>query len=70
MEKGGLIEKNIYKEIPIRIEYHLTKKGMALKPILEEMAKFSTKFCCEDMFPDAKPRTFRQVNGSTLPIID
>jgi len=70
MEKGGLIEKNIYPETPIRIEYNLTKKGKALRPILEEMAKFSTKYCCEDIFSDAKPRTFRQVYGSNLPIID
>lgn len=70
MESGGLIEKNIHNETPVRIEYHLTRKGKALRPILEEMAKFSTKFCCEDVFPDAKPRTFRQVYGSNLPIVD
>ncbi len=54
----------------IRIEHNLTKKGKALPPILEEMAKLSTKFCCEDIFSDAKPRTFRQVYGSNLSIID
>ena len=70
MEKGEIIKKNIYNETPIRIEYNLTTKGKALQPILEEMAKFSTKFCCEDVFTDAKPRTFRQVYGSNLPIID
>jgi DNA-binding HxlR family transcriptional regulator len=70
MEKGGLVKKNIYNETPIRIKYNLTTKGKALQPILEEMAKFSTKFCCEDIFTDAKPRTFRQVYGSNLPIID
>ena len=69
MEKGGLIEKKIFNETPIRIEYNLTKKGNALRSILEEMAKFSMKFCCEDVFPDAKPRTFRQVYGSSLPIV-
>ena len=69
IERGGLIEKKIFNETPIRIEYRLTKKGKALRPILEEMAKFSTKFCCEDVFSDAKPRTFRQVYGSTLPIV-
>jgi DNA-binding HxlR family transcriptional regulator len=69
MEKNKLIEKKIYKETPIRIEYNLTKKGKALKPILEEMAKFSIKFCCGEVFKDAKPRTFRQVYGKNLPII-
>ncbi|KEQ56645.1 HxlR family transcriptional regulator protein [Marine Group I thaumarchaeote SCGC AAA799-E16] len=70
MEQGGLIEKNIYNETPIRIEYDLTKKGKALQPILEEMAKFSAKFCCDEIFVDAKPRTFTQVYGKNLPIVN
>ncbi len=70
MEKDGLIEKKVFNETPIRIEYNLTKKGKALQPIPEEMAKFSTKFCCEDVFSDAKPRTFKQVYGNSLPIVD
>lgn len=69
MERDVLIEKKVYNETPIRIEYNLTKKGKALRPILEEMAKFSTKFCCDDVFSDAKPRTFRQVYGNNLPIV-
>ncbi|MCV0413212.1 MAG: helix-turn-helix transcriptional regulator [Nitrosarchaeum sp.] len=69
MEKGNLIEKKIFNDKPIRIEYTLTKKGKALQPILEEMAKFSIKFCCDDIFKDAKPRTVRQVYGKNLPII-
>ena len=69
MEKSKLIEKKVYNETPIRIEYTLTKKGKALKPILEEMAEFSTRFCCEDVFKDAKPRSFRHVFGKNLPLI-
>jgi DNA-binding HxlR family transcriptional regulator len=69
MEKSNLIERKIYNETPIRIEYNLTKKGNALRTILEEMAKFSMKFCCDDIFCDNKPRTFRQVYGKNLPII-
>lgn len=70
MEKEQLIEKNVTKGNPVKIEYGLTNKGRALQPILEEMAKFSMKFCCEDIFKDAKPRTFKQVYGTNLPIID
>jgi len=69
MEKSKLIEKKVYNETPIRIEYTLTKKGKALKPILEEMAEFSTRFCCEDIFKDAKPRSFRHVFGKNLPLV-
>jgi len=41
MEKEGLIERKIFHETPIRIENQLTEKGLALRPILKEMAKFS-----------------------------
>lgn len=69
MEQSSLIEKRVFNETPVRIEYHLTKKGLALKPILEEMANFSMKFCCSDVFEDEKPRTFKQVFGKSLPLI-
>ena len=69
MKKNDLIEKKIFNETPIRIEYILTKKGLALIPILEEMAKFSIMYCGGDVFKDAKPRTFRHVYGRNLPII-
>jgi DNA-binding HxlR family transcriptional regulator len=69
MEKNNLIEKKIFNETPIRIEYNLTKKGKALRTILEDMAAFSSRYCCEDIFKDAKPRTFRQVYGTKLPML-
>ena len=69
MEQNNLIEKKIFHETPVRIEYHLTKKGKALQPILEQMAAFSMKHCCEDVFKDAKPRSFKQVFGKNLPVI-
>jgi len=59
MERNGLISRKIYPETPIRIEYTITEKGKALKPIVEQMAAFSMKYCCEDVFKDGKPRTFR-----------
>ncbi len=65
MEKDGLIERKVYPETPVRIEYFLTEKGMALKPILEQMGDFSMRYCCEDVFKDGKPRTWEQVFGQS-----
>lgn len=65
MEKNGLIKRKIYPEIPIRIEYSLTEKGDALKSILMQMAAFSMKYCCDDVFKDGKPRTVEQVFGKS-----
>jgi len=61
MEKNGLIHRKIYHETPIRIEYYLTEKGKALKPVLDQMAAFSTQYCANDIFKDGKPRTLQQV---------
>ena len=66
MEKDGLVEKKIFNENPIRIEYVLTTKGEALRPVLVEMAKFSSTHCCEEVFSDAKPHTLRQVYDNSL----
>jgi DNA-binding HxlR family transcriptional regulator len=57
MEKNSLIQRKIYHEIPIRIEYYLTEKGKALKSILDQMAAFSVQYCANDIFGDGKPRT-------------
>ena len=66
MEKDGLIERKIYHESPVRIEYYMTEKGMALAPVLEQMAAFSMKYCAKDVFKDKKPRTLKEVFGYEL----
>jgi DNA-binding HxlR family transcriptional regulator len=63
MEKDGLIERKIYHESPVRIEYDLTEKGRDLKPILEHMSAFSMKYFPKEIFKDGKARTFSQVYG-------
>jgi DNA-binding HxlR family transcriptional regulator len=42
MELEGIIERSVYPEIPVRIEYSLTEKGTALAPILGEISNWST----------------------------
>lgn len=61
MEKDGLIERKVYPQTPIRIEYSLTEKGKALQPILEQMGNFSMQYCCTDVFKDGKARTWEEV---------
>lgn len=41
LERNDLIGRKIYPEVPPRVEYFLTEKGMALKPVLEQLAAFS-----------------------------
>jgi DNA-binding HxlR family transcriptional regulator len=63
MEKDGLIKRKVYDESPVRIEYEMTEKGMALEPILEQMSAFSMKYFPKDIFKDGKPRTLEEVYG-------
>ena len=67
MEKSGLIKRKVhYHEIPIRIEYYPTEKGLALQPILDMMAAYSMKYCSKDVFKDAKPRDFKEIYGRDI----
>lgn len=65
MEKSGLIKRHVYNQTPVKIEYTVTEKGKELKSIIMQMAAFSMKHCCSDVFKDGKPRTLEQVFGKS-----
>ena len=44
MEKDGLVNRKVYPEIPLKVEYSLTKLGYSLKPILDEMVEWGIKY--------------------------
>lgn len=44
MENDGLVKRKAYAEIPPRVEYSLTEKGMALGPVLEKLVEWGEKF--------------------------
>jgi DNA-binding HxlR family transcriptional regulator len=44
MEEDGLLERIAYKELPPRVEYNLSKKGLAFLPILESIKEWQGKF--------------------------
>jgi DNA-binding HxlR family transcriptional regulator len=60
MERDGLVKRHVYSEMPLRVEYELTEKAGHLRPILEQMGEFSTRYCAADVFRDKKPRGFKQ----------
>ena len=61
MEKANLISREVYNEVPVRIEYKLTKKGKDLQGLLDQMAAFSMKHYPKKIFKDGKQRSYKQV---------
>ncbi len=50
LERCGLIGRRVYPEVPARVEYFLTENGMALKPVLEQLAVFSIQNYPDQVF--------------------
>jgi len=44
LEEDGLLERLAYKEIPPRVEYKLSEKGLAFLPILENIKEWNSKY--------------------------
>jgi DNA-binding HxlR family transcriptional regulator len=44
MEKDGIINRKLYAEVPPRVEYSLTRSGRSLKPILNAMQHWGTRY--------------------------
>jgi DNA-binding HxlR family transcriptional regulator len=44
LEEDGLLERLAYKEIPPRVEYKLSEKGLAFLPILEHIKQWNLKY--------------------------
>ncbi|MEP0869885.1 helix-turn-helix transcriptional regulator [Trichocoleus desertorum AS-A10] len=44
MEQDGLVHRQVYLQVPPKVEYSLTPLGATLKPILNSMHEWGTKF--------------------------
>jgi DNA-binding HxlR family transcriptional regulator len=40
MERNGLVTRNVYPQVPPKVEYSLTELGASLKPIVEAMCRW------------------------------
>src|SRR5437016_5810659 len=69
MEKTGIIERRIYPGTPVKIEYSITQKGKALKPVLEAMAAYSMQYYAKDVFKDGKANTISEAYVKAIEIL-
>lgn len=44
MEEDGLLTREVFPEVPPRVEYTLTETGYSLKPILDSMVKWGSDY--------------------------
>jgi DNA-binding HxlR family transcriptional regulator len=44
LEAEGVIERRVYPETPVRVEYRLTEKGRALQPVVEAIGEWSHRW--------------------------
>lgn len=48
LQNDGFLHREIYKEIPPKVEYSLTEFGESFIPVLETMMAWSEKYLCHD----------------------
>ena len=46
MEENGLLTREVFPEVPPRVEYTLTELGHSMEPILDAMDKWGTAYQC------------------------
>jgi len=44
LEEDGIVNKKIFPEVPLHVEYSLTKRGASLKDVIEKMRDWGDKY--------------------------
>ncbi|MEK6454232.1 helix-turn-helix domain-containing protein [Caldifermentibacillus hisashii] len=44
LEKLGIVSRQVFPEVPVRVEYSLTEKGLALNPVMKELQTWALQY--------------------------
>ena len=66
LEEDGVIERKVYAQVPPKVEYSISKRGQALKPIIDAMWDWGKNFL--DTLPkdQVKPKASYSLNNVSL----
>lgn len=51
LEEEGIVERKVYAETPVRVEYQLTDKGRALEQVFSAIGKWADQWTGEHEIP-------------------
>ena len=60
LEEEGIVERHTYAEVPPRVEYALTAKGLALLPIIDDMRTYGEEWLGEPVGERDQPAAARE----------
>jgi len=49
LEECGVVERHTYPEVPPRVEYGLTEKGEALRPLIDDMRSYGEQWLADEV---------------------
>jgi DNA-binding HxlR family transcriptional regulator len=52
LEEEGIVERQTFPEVPPRVEYALTEKGLALVPLIESMRTYGRRWLADEFAAD------------------
>lgn len=61
LERENIVKRDVYPETPVRIEYTLTEKGMALGPVIEEIQRWAEEW----VTPESMTEEVKQEENET-----
>ncbi len=57
LERDGLVHREVYAQVPPKVEYSLTEKGHSVMPILNQMCEWAGGYRCEDPAAETTDKT-------------